>query len=116
MRRRQLGMSPAKIAIAAAVTIEAIPGTGAMKKVTSTSSAVAIVAVSPGTAPTKRPNSAEAKITQRTYGSKTSASAARSVATLVNDALQHAPRQGNSQQLIEGQVDGDRGEHGNRDR
>ena len=56
MRRKQLGMSPAKIAIAVAVTIEAIAGTGGMKKVTGTSSAVAIVAVRPGTAPTKRPN------------------------------------------------------------
>src|SRR5919108_561503 len=73
MRKRQLGMSPAKIAIAVAVTIEAIAGTGGMKNVTGTRSAVAIVAVRPGTAPTKRPNNAEARITQRTYGSKTSA-------------------------------------------
>ena len=34
-----------------------------MKKVTGTSSAVAIVAVSPGTAPTNRPNSDAASIT-----------------------------------------------------
>src|SRR6476659_786568 len=57
MRNRQPGMSPEKIAIAVAVTIAAIAGIGAMKKVTGTSSAVAIVAVSPGTAPTNRPNS-----------------------------------------------------------
>ena len=42
------GMSPAKIAIAVAVTIAAIAGTGSMKKVIGTSSAVAIVAVRPG--------------------------------------------------------------------
>jgi hypothetical protein len=66
MRRKQLGMSPAKIAMAVAVTIEASAGTGAMKKVTGTRSAVAIVAVRPGTAPTKRPKSAEAKITHST--------------------------------------------------
>ena len=48
MRSRQLGMSPAKIAIAVAVTIAATAGTGGMKKVTGTSSAVAIVAVRPG--------------------------------------------------------------------
>ena len=48
-------MSPEKIAIAVAVTIAAIAGIGAMKKVTGTSSAVAMVAVSPGTAPTNRP-------------------------------------------------------------
>ena len=41
-------MSPEKIAIAVAVTIAAIAGTGAMKNVTGTSRAVAIVAVSPG--------------------------------------------------------------------
>ena len=50
-------MSPEKIAIAVAVTIAPIAGMGSMKNVTGTSSAVAIVAVSPGTAPTKRPNS-----------------------------------------------------------
>ena len=66
MRSRQLGISPAKIAIAVAVTIEAIAGTGSMKKVTGTSSAVAMVAVSPGTAPTNRPNAADARITQST--------------------------------------------------
>src|SRR5438309_2137747 len=47
MRSRQLGMSPAKIAIAVAVTMEAMAGTGGMKKVTGTSSAVAMVAVRP---------------------------------------------------------------------
>ena len=57
------GMSPEKIAIAVAVTIAAIAGMGAMKNVTGTSSAVAIVAVSPGTAPTNRPNSDAASIT-----------------------------------------------------
>ena len=50
-------MSPEKMAIAVAVTIAAIAGIGGMKNVTGTSSAVAIVAVSPGTAPTKSPNS-----------------------------------------------------------
>src|SRR5262249_44518585 len=75
MRRKQLGMSPAKIAIAVAVTMEAIAGTGGMKNVTGTSSAVAIVAVSPGTAPTNRPNIAEARITHSTYGSSTCISA-----------------------------------------
>jgi len=68
-------MSPAKIAIAVAVTIDAIAGTGGMKKVTGTRSAVAIVAVRPGTAPTKRPKAADARMTQSTYGSKTSAKA-----------------------------------------
>src|SRR3954466_11322254 len=80
MRRRQLGMSPAKIAIAVAVTIEAIAGIGAMKKVTGTSSAVAIVAVSPGTAPTNSPNSEAASITTMLYGSKT-----------IEKACAHAP-------------------------
>jgi hypothetical protein len=64
-------MSPAKIAIAVAVTIAAMAGIGGMKKVAGTSSAVAIVAVSPGMAPTNRPKSAEPATTQRTWGSKT---------------------------------------------
>ena len=59
-------MSPEKIAIAVAVTIAAIAGMGGMKKVTGTSKAVAIVAVKPGTAPTKRPKMAEARITPST--------------------------------------------------
>ena len=57
IRNRQPGMSPEKIAIAVAVTIVAMAGMGSMKNVTGTSSAVAIVAVRPGTAPTKRPYS-----------------------------------------------------------
>ena len=65
-------MSPEKIAIAVAVTMAAIAGIGAMKKVTGTSSAVAIVAVNPGTAPTKSPNSEAASITTMLYGSSTS--------------------------------------------
>ncbi len=75
MRSRQLGISPAKIAIAVAVTMQAIAGTGGMKKVTGTSSAVAMVAVSPGTAPTNRPNIAEPRITHSTYQSNTSPNA-----------------------------------------
>ena len=68
-------MSPEKIAIAVAVTIAAIAGIGAMKNVTGTSSAVAIVAVSPGTAPTNSPNSDAASITTMLYGSNTSVNA-----------------------------------------
>src|SRR3990172_4314345 len=60
------GMSPEKIAIAVAVTMHAIDGTGGMKNVTGTSNAVAIVAVSPGMAPTKRPNTADARMTAMT--------------------------------------------------
>src|SRR5918992_779857 len=100
MRSNAPGMSPAKIAIAVAVTIEAIAGTGSMKKVTGTRSAVAIVAVSPGTAPTKSPNAAEARITQSTYGSKTSRSASKSI------LLEQSPGKRNAQDLVEGKVDG----------
>src|SRR5687767_4886579 len=102
MRNRQLGMSPAKIAIAVAVTIDAIAGTGSMKKVTGTRSAVAMVAVSPGTAPTKSPNTAEPKITPNTCGSSTSLSASKSI------ALEQSPRQRNAQQLVEGKVNHER--------
>jgi sugar (pentulose or hexulose) kinase len=72
MRNRHPGTSPAKIAIAVADTIAAMAGIGAMKNVTGTSSAVAIVAVNPGTAPTNKPNSDAANITHRLYGSNTS--------------------------------------------
>ena len=56
-------MSPAKIPIALVVTIAARAGTGGMKKVTGTSSAIAIAAVRPGTAPTNSPSAADAMIT-----------------------------------------------------
>ena len=65
MRTRAPGRSPAKIAMAVAVTIAAIAGCGAMKKVTGTSSAVAMVAVRPGMPPTKRPKTPAHTITSR---------------------------------------------------
>src|SRR3954470_17096575 len=107
MRRKQLGMSPAKIAMAVAVTIEAMAGTGGMKKVTGTRSAVAMVAVSPGTAPTKRPNIAEPRITHSTYGSNTCASACERTSAVIvafsleSEPLENSPRQRNPQQLVE---------------
>ncbi len=72
MRNIAPGMSPAKIAIVVAATIAPSAGTGGMKNVTGTSSAVAIVAVSPGMAPTKMPNTDAPRMTVSTYGSKTS--------------------------------------------
>src|SRR5687768_16587393 len=101
MRNRQLGMSPAKIAIAVAVTIDAIAGTGSMKNVTGTRSAVAMVAVRPGTAPTNRPNAAEARMTQSTYGSITSRSASKSI------LLEQSPGQRDAQDLVEGKMNRD---------
>jgi hypothetical protein len=64
-------MSPEKIAIAVAVTIAAIAGIGAMKNVTGTSSAVAIVAVRPGHRSDEEPKSDAASITTMLYGSNT---------------------------------------------
>ena len=55
MRSRTPGTSPEKIAIAVAAMIAPIAGTGSMKKVTGTRSAVAMVAVRPGMAPKKSP-------------------------------------------------------------
>src|ERR1700682_6053991 len=75
MRIRQPGISPEKIAIAVAVTMAAMAGIGAMKNVTGTSNAVAMVAVSPGTAPTNRPKSEARTMTRRLYGSNTSTNA-----------------------------------------
>src|SRR5687767_8573614 len=109
MRSRQLGMSPAKIAIAVAVTLEAIAGTGSMKNVTGTRSAVAMVAVRPGTAPTNKPNAAEARITHSTYGSSTSFRASKSI------LLEQAPGQRDAQHFVERQVDRQRRHHRNND-
>src|SRR5947208_9088711 len=75
MRSKQPGMSPENIAIAVAVTIAAMAGIGAMKNVTGTSNAVAMVAVNPGTAPTNKPNSEAPSMTTMLYGSSTIANA-----------------------------------------
>ena len=69
MRNNAPGMSPAKMAMATVVTMQAIAGTGSIKKVNGTNSAVAIVAVSPGIEPTNRPNNAASNMTPRTAGS-----------------------------------------------
>ena len=57
------GMSPANMAIAVAVTIAPIAGTGGMKNVIGTRSAVAMVAVRPGIEPTNMPNTPAARQT-----------------------------------------------------
>ena len=107
-------MSPEKIAIAVAVTIAAIAGIGAMKKVTGTSSAVAIVAVSPGTAPTNRPNSDAPSITSDVVRledhARTPAADGVAHASVRHQAtrLQHAPGQRHPQQLVEREVDDQR--------
>src|SRR5688500_16065083 len=113
MRSRQLGMSPAKIAMAVAVTMEAIAGTGSMKKVTGTSRAVAMVAVRPGTAPTNRPNAADARMTHKTYGSKTCARACARTdpVTLERPLLEQPPRERDAQQFVEGKMDRQRAHH-----
>ena len=59
------GRSPAKMAMAVVATMAASAGTGSMKKVTGTSSAVAMVAVSPGMAPTNRPKAEATTMTNR---------------------------------------------------
>src|SRR5690606_9178542 len=62
MRNSAPGISPAKIAMAEHATIAPTAAVGSMKNVSGTSMAVAMVAVRPGIAPTKRPNM-EAAIT-----------------------------------------------------
>src|SRR5438045_2344493 len=108
MRSRQPGMSPEKMAIAVAVTMAAMAGIGAMKNVTGTRSAVAIVAVSPGTAPTNRPKTDAASITKMLYGSKTSAKACAQAALMTlqrarspREPFQQSPRQRHPEQLVE---------------
>src|SRR4030095_9932941 len=119
MRIRQPGISPENIAIAVAVTMAAMAGMGGMKNVTGTSSAVAIVAVSPGTAPTNRPKSAANSITTQLYRANPSAAAGSQASLIAGSpchALQHAPRQRHLQHLVEGVVDGQRAEHRHDDR
>jgi hypothetical protein len=53
------------MAMAVAVTMAAMAGMGGMKNVTGTSRAVAMVAVSPGTAPTNKPYKEANTITMR---------------------------------------------------
>ena len=66
MRNKAPGMSPAKIDMAEQATMAPMAATGDRKKVTGTSSATAIVALSPGVAPTKRPKAAPRRITPMT--------------------------------------------------
>src|SRR6185369_9146966 len=116
MRNRQPGMSPAKIAIAVAVTMAAIAGIGAMKNVTGTSRAVAIVAVKPGIAPTKSPNTDAASITTMLYGSITIENACSQApliffspsGRLPDVVLEKPPRQRDPQELVERRVDDER--------
>ena len=65
------------MAIATVVTIAAMAGTGSMKNVKGINSAAAIVAVSPGIAPTNKPNNADSSITPSTPGSSTNAKACK---------------------------------------
>src|SRR6187200_2494761 len=94
MRSRQPGMSPEKIAMAVAVTIAATAGTGGMKKVIGTSSAVAMVAVRPGMQPKTRPIAWES-----------TAQVTLPFPCSPRDGQQHAPGQRHAQPLVEDQVD-----------
>jgi hypothetical protein len=89
IRSKAPGISPEKIAMAVAVTIAAIAGTGGIKKVMGTSKAVAIVALKPGIAPTKSPKRAEHKMTSNTYGSNTSQKACNKTAVVILFFLYH---------------------------
>ena len=63
MRSSVPEMSPAKIAMALAAMIAPIAGTGSMKKVIGTSSAVAMVAVSPNGTRRPRANTDASRMT-----------------------------------------------------
>ena len=89
MRNNAPGMSPEKIAMAVAVTMAAMAGTGGMKKVMGTNKAVAMVAVNPGMQPTNKPNNAEHKMTSSTYGSNTNQKAWLKTARVMSIAPYH---------------------------
>src|SRR4051794_710569 len=102
MRSRVPGISPAKIAIAEQVTMAPIAETGDMKKVIGTRSAVAMVAVRPGTAPTNKPNRAASTMVTSTSGWKTISAASRiPVKESPSPRRNIAPRKRNAQQAVE---------------
>src|SRR3546814_1429183 len=106
MRSKAPGISPAKIAIAVQLTIAAIAGTGCMKKVTGTSKAVAIVAESPGMAPTKRPKTDERAMTHSTSGCRIrSKAASNAVIASPQIGRQRTARQRHQQQAREQKPD-----------
>src|SRR5215212_11036341 len=118
MRSIAAGMSPAKIAMAVAATIAPSAGTGGMKNVIGTRSAVAIVAVNPGMAPTKIPNADDATITHKTYGSKIrrAASSRGPTGAASHDGGQPAARQRHAQQRSEEILDRDGRDDGSQHR
>src|SRR5437764_12480903 len=92
-----------------------------MKNVTGTSKAVAIVAVNPGTAPTKSPKSDARTITIRLYGSSTRAKAcnqasliaiSRRAARSPCELAQHTPWQRHLEQLVKAEMN----DHGDNER
>jgi hypothetical protein len=110
-------MSPAKIAMAAQVTMAPTAGIGSMKKVTGTSSAIAMVAVRPGTAPTNMPNMAAKKTVSRTSHWKTSSKACSSafIASPPADGSENAPGKRHVEQAAEDVEDAERGDPGDDD-
>ena len=125
MRSRAPGRSPAKIAMAVTATIEARAGTGSMKKVTGTRSAVAIVAESPGIAPMKRPKAPARAMTVRTYGSrinwKACANTCMEVMTVSAErsekgvVFENSPGQRYAEEMTEYVMDGACRDHGDQD-
>ena len=111
MRNKQPGMSPEKMAMAVAVTMAAMAGMGAMKNVTGTSKAVAMVAVRPGTEPTNSPYKAAATITIKTCRFNTMPADCTRVSIMQTSwerspghRHEPAPGQRHTQQLIEQRV------------
>src|SRR5690606_9955345 len=84
MRRSAPGTSPAKIAMAEQATMAPTAATGSMKKVSGTSIAVAMVAVRPGTAPTKSPNIEAAMTESKTFQLATRPAACRMMSISVS--------------------------------
>src|SRR5688500_16115720 len=106
MRRSVAGMSPAKMAIAEQATIAPTAGTGSMKKVTGTRSAIAIVAVRPGIAPTNSPKIDAPRIVTMTSHWKTSPKAC-SIAFIASPPhrCEQPPRQGHVELIHEEVMD-----------
>ena len=103
------------MAMATAVTMAEIAGTGSMKKVIGTSSATAMVAVNPGTAPTNSPNAAVPSDHREHLGFEHQVQGLHHGvhgSGLPGVLFQHAPGERHVQKLIEQDVDEHRRDRG----
>src|SRR5690606_36594218 len=106
----------AKIAMAEQAIMAPTAGSGSMKKVNGTSSAMAMVAVRPGMAPTSIPKTDAMKTEMRTLGVATSPTAFSMASMGASEGDDGSARQRNAHQDDEELVDGEDGDGADQDR